>query len=337
MTYFITKQKQYKTKNMSVFVYTETENGKFKKAAFEAASYAKGVADQLKTDAIAITFNAENANDLGNYGIRKVLNLVNSDFSKFNAEAYADVISEAAKANNAKVIVLSQSANAKYLAPLLAVNLKAGYASNVVELPNTDDAFMVKRTAFTNKAFNETSINTDVKIIGVSSNAYGVHENETEIQVENYQTEVAIGEVGVHVESVDKNTDKVSIADAEIVVSGGRGLKGPENWHLIENLAETLGAATACSKPVSDMGWRPHGEHVGQTGKPVATNLYIAIGISGAIQHLAGINASKVKVVINTDPEAPFFKAADYGIVGDAFEVIPKLTEKLKEFKANNA
>jgi len=178
---------------------------------------------------------------------------------------------------------------------------------------------------------------TDVKIIGVSSNAYGVHEDATEATVEDYQTEVRPGDNGIEVQSIDKNTNKVSIADAEIVVSGGRGLKGPENWHLIEDLAETLGAATACSKPVSDMGWRPHGEHVGQTGKPVASNLYIAIGISGAIQHLAGINASKVKVVINNDPEAPFFKAADYGIVGDAFEVIPKLTEKLKEFKANNA
>lgn len=322
---------------MSVLVYTESENGKFKKAAFEAASYAKGIAKQLGTETIAISFNAENANDLGTYGVEKAFNLSNENFSKFNAEAYAEVIAEVAKANDAKVIVLSQSANAKYLAPLLAVHLEAGYTSNVVELPNTEDGFVVKRTAFTNKAFNETAITTDVKIIGVSSNAYGLHEEETDIQVEDYQTNVALSDAGVQVQSVDKNKDKVSIADAEIVVSGGRGLKGPENWHLVEDLAETLGAATACSKPVSDMGWRPHGEHVGQTGKPVASNLYIAIGISGAIQHLAGINASKVKVVINNDAEAPFFKAADYGIVGDAFEVIPKLTEKLKEFKANNA
>lgn len=322
---------------MSVLVYTESENGKFKKAAFEAASYAKGIAKQLGTETIAVSFNAESANDLGTYGVEKGFNLSNENFSKFNAEAYAEVITEIAKANDAKVIVLSQSANAKYLAPILAVHLEAGYASNVVELPNTDNGFVVKRTAFTNKAFNETAITTDVKIIGVSSNAYGLHEDASEIQVEDYETEVALSDSGVQVQSVDKNRDKVSIADAEIVISGGRGLKGPENWHLVEDLAETLGAATACSKPVSDMGWRPHGEHVGQTGKPVASNLYIAIGISGAIQHLAGINASKVKVVINNDPEAPFFKAADYGIVGDAFEVIPKLTEKLKEFKANNA
>ncbi|GGE37087.1 electron transfer flavoprotein subunit alpha/FixB family protein [Psychroflexus planctonicus] len=322
---------------MSVLVYTESENGKFKKAAFEAASYAKGIAKQLGIETFAISFNAENANDLGTYGVEKAFNLSNENFSKFNAEAYAEVIAEVAKAQDAKVIVLSQSANAKYLAPLLAVHLEAGYASNVVELPNTENGFVVKRTAFTNKAFNETAITTDAKIIGVSSNAYGLHEAETDIQVEDYQTNVVLSEAGVQVQSVDKNKDKVSIADAEIVISGGRGLKGPENWHLVEDLAETLGAATACSKPVSDMGWRPHSEHVGQTGKPVASNLYIAIGISGAIQHLAGINASKVKVVINNDAEAPFFKAADYGIVGDAFEVIPKLTEKLKEFKANNA
>jgi electron transfer flavoprotein alpha subunit len=322
---------------MSVLVYTESENGKLKKAALEAASYAKSVADMLGTDAIAISFNAENANDLGNYGISKVKNVSSNDFSKFNVEAYGDVITEVAKSENAEVVILSQSANAKYLAPLLSVNLEAGYASNVVELPKTDNGFVVKRTAFTNKAFNETLINTAVKIIGVSSNAFGLHENNTDVDVEDYKTEVTVNDSGITVESVDKNTDKVSIADAEVVVSGGRGLKGPDNWNLIEDLASTLGAATACSKPVSDMGWRPHSEHVGQTGKPVASNLYIAIGISGAIQHLAGINASKTKVVINTDPEAPFFKAADYGIVGDAFEVVPKLTEKLKEFKANNA
>ncbi|GGE21156.1 electron transfer flavoprotein subunit alpha/FixB family protein [Psychroflexus salis] len=322
---------------MSVLVYTESENGKFKKAALEAASYAKSVADQLNTEAIAISFNAESANDLGAYGISKVKNLANDSFTKFNVEAYAEVISEIAKEENSKVIVISQSANAKYLAPLLAINLEAGYVSNVVELPKVDNEFTVKRTAFTNKAFNITSIHTNVKIIGVSSNAFGVHENQVDIEVVNYETGVVVNNSGITVESVDKNTDKVSIADAEIVVSGGRGLKGPENWNLIEDLASTLGAATACSKPVSDMGWRPHSEHVGQTGKPVASNLYIAIGISGAIQHLAGINASKTKVVVNSDPEAPFFKAADYGIVGDAFEVIPKLTEKLKEFKANNA
>ena len=223
------------------------------------------------------------------------------------------------------------------MAPLVAVNLEAGYVPNVTELPVSTSPFKVKHTVFTNKAFSTTEINTDVKVVGLAKNAFGLKENNTTAASENFAPQLNDGDFSVEVVSVDKATDKVTIADAEIVVSGGRGLKGPENWGMIETLAETLGAATACSKPVSDMGWRPHSEHVGQTGKPVASNLYIAIGISGAIQHLAGINSSKVKVVINNDPEAPFFKAADYGIVGDAFEVVPQLNEKLKEFKAQNA
>ncbi len=322
---------------MSILVYTETENGKFKKASFEVASYAKAIADKTDSKVTAIAVNADDPSELGKYGVSKVLHVNNEELAKFNADSYAAVLTEAAKQELCNTIVLSQSANAKYLAPLLAVNLEAGYASNVVDLPITENGFMVKRTAFTNKAFNETEITTDTKIIGLSTNSFGVHENSLEVEISNFEPTISEESKKVTVESVDKNKDKVSIADAEVVVSGGRGLKGPENWHLVENLADTLNAATACSKPVSDMGWRPHGEHVGQTGKPVATNLYIAIGISGAIQHLAGINASKTKVVINNDPEAPFFKAADYGIVGDAFEVVPKLTEKLKEFKANNA
>jgi len=230
--------------------------------------------------------------------------------------------------------VLSSSTDSKYLAPLAGVALNAAVASNVVALPKSTNPFVVERTAFTNKAFQNTQLNSELKIICVSSNAYGVHESATDLVTEAFTPSVQAG--GVEVISIDKATDKVSIADADIVVSGGRGLKGPENWNLIEDLASVLGAATACSKPVSDMGWRPHSEHVGQTGKPVASNLYIAIGVSGAIQHLAGINSSKVKVVINNDPEAPFFKAADYGIVGDAFEVVPELIEKLKAFKSAN-
>lgn len=322
---------------MSILVYTETENGKLKKSAFEVASYAKAVADQLGEKAVAVTINAESTDELANYGIDKVLEVKNDKLAKFNADAYAETLKNVAQQEGSKVVVLSQSANAKYLAPLLAVDLDAGYASNVTELPQTDGGFTVKRTAFTNKAFNQTSIDTDVKIIGLSNNAFGLKENKSELEKVEFEAQVSDESFGINVESVDKNTDKVSIADAEIVVSGGRGLKGPENWGMIEELAEVLGAATACSKPVSDMGWRPHSEHVGQTGKPVAANLYIAIGISGAIQHLAGVSASKTKVVINNDDEAPFFKAADYGIVGDAFEVVPKLIEKLKEFKANNA
>ncbi|MCO4821144.1 MAG: electron transfer flavoprotein subunit alpha/FixB family protein [Flavobacteriaceae bacterium] len=318
---------------MSVLVYTESEQGKFKKAALEVASYAKAVASQIGTSVTALTFNTKDASELGKYGVDKVLNVTNTN--GFDAKVYADVIKQAAKQENSKILVLSSSADSKYLAPLVAVNLEAGYASNVVEAPSSTSPFTVKRTAFTNKAFNDTEITSEVKIIGVSNNAFGLVENAGSATASDFAPTMT--EATVKVESIDKATDKVSIADAETVVSGGRGLKGPENWGMIEELAEVLGAATACSKPVSDLGWRPHSEHVGQTGKPVASNLYIAIGISGAIQHLAGINASKVKVVINTDPEAPFFKAADYGVVGDAFEVVPQLIEKLKEFKAQNA
>ncbi|WP_417200502.1 electron transfer flavoprotein subunit alpha/FixB family protein [Bizionia sp.] len=317
---------------MSVLVYTESEQGKFKKTALEVASYAKAVAEQMGTTVTAITFNADDTSVLGNHGVDKVLKVTSSELENFNANGYASAISQAAKNEGSKVVILSSSADSKYLAPLLAINLDAGFASNVVEAPSNVSPFTVKRTAFTNKAFNMTTIDTDVKLVGVSKNAYGVKENAASATAEDFSPNIP--ELGVHVDSVDKVTGQVTIADAEIVVSAGRGLKGPENWGMIEELAEVLGAATACSKPVSDLGWRPHGEHVGQTGKPVAANLYIAVGISGAIQHLAGINASKVKVVINTDPEAPFFKAADYGIVGDAFEVVPKLIEKLKEFKA---
>lgn len=317
---------------MSVLVYTESEEGKFKKVALEVASYAKAVANQLGTTVTAITFNAEQVSQLGNYGVDKVLNITNSELKTFNANGYAEAIKQAAEKEGTKVVILSSSANSKYIAPLLAVGLQAGYASNVIEAPSSTSPFTVKRTAFTNKAFETMTINTDVKIVGVSHNAFGLVETTGNASAENFSP--SISNLQVQVESVEKASNKVSIADADIVVSAGRGLKGPENWGMIEELAFVLGAATACSKPVSDLGWRPHSEHVGQTGKPVAANLYIAIGISGAIQHLAGINASKVKVVINNDPEAPFFKAADYGVVGDAFVVVPQLIEKLKTFKA---
>ena len=317
---------------MSVLVYTESEEGTLKKGALEVASYAKAVADQLGTTVTAVSINTNDTTSLGNYGVNKVLNITNTQLDKFSAHGYAAAIKQAAEQESAKVIVVSSSADSKYLSPLLAVHLNAGYASNVVEAPTNTNPFTVKRSAFTNKAFENTQINTDVKIIGVSNNSFGLVENTGSASIEDFSP--SIPNLGVTVESVDKATDKVTIADADTVVSAGRGLKGPENWGMIEELADVLGAATACSKPVSDLGWRPHGEHVGQTGKPVASNLYIAIGISGAIQHLAGINASKVKVVINTDPEAPFFKAADYGVVGDAFQVVPQLIEKLKAFKA---
>ena len=261
----------------------------------------------------------------------------NDTLAGFSAKSYADVIKQAAQKENAKLILLSSTTDSIYLSSLVAVSLEAGYVSNVVGLPVSTVPFQVRRTAFSNKAFTITEMNTDIKVIGLAKNSYGLVENRTAPTEEEFNPSLQDADFGVKVESIEKGSGTVSIADAEIVVSGGRGLKGPENWGLIEDLAHVLGAATACSKPVSDLGWRPHGEHVGQTGKPVATNLYIAIGISGAIQHIAGINASKVKVVINSDPEAPFFKVADYGIVGDAFEIVPQLIEKFKVFKAQNA
>ena len=312
---------------MSVLVYTESENGKFKKAALEVVSYAKAVADQMGTTVTAVAINADENDNLGAYGASKVLSVKDGSLDKFNAKKHAAVIEQAAKNEGAKVVVLSSSANSKYLAPLLAVGLDAGYVSNVVEAPSSTSPFTVKRTAFTNKAFANTEINTDVKIVGLSNNSFGIVEAGGSASVEDFSP--SIPDSGVNVESVDKATDKVSIADAEVVVSGGRGLKGPENWGMIEELADVLGAATACSKPVSDLGWRPHSEHVGQTGKPVASNLYIAVGISGAIQHLAGMKDSKVIVAINKDEEAPIFQVADFGLVDDLFKAVPEIQKKV--------
>lgn len=321
---------------MSLLIYAESADGKLKKVAFELASYAKKVAESLGTTVTAVTVNAGNVSDLSKYGVDKVLKVSNDKLNNFNAKAYADVIKQAAQKESAKVILLSSTTDSLYLAPLVAVSLEAGFASNVVGLPVSTSPFQVKRNAFSNKAFNITEISTDVKVLSLAKNSYGISENASSLTEEDFSPSLNDADFNVKVESVEKTTGKVTIADADIVVSGGRGLKGPENWGILEELATVLGAATACSKPVSDLGWRPHSEHVGQTGKPVATNLYIAVGISGAIQHIAGINSSKVKVVINTDAEAPFFKVADYGIVGDAFDILPRLTQKLKEFKAQN-
>ena len=317
---------------MSVIIYAESENGKIKKSAFELASYGYEIASEMNVPLIAVTFNQDEVESLGTYGIEKVIKFKGPSISNFTALQYAENIASIAKENEAKIIILSSSANAKYLAPKLSINLSAGYASNVISLPEKLQPLTVKRSCFTNKAFNICSLSNEINIVGLSNNSYEIKENPKSIEI--IEKNSSFTKTTLKVEKLEKSSGKVTIADADIVVSGGRGLKGPENWHLIEDLADTLGGATACSKPVSDMGWRPHSEHVGQTGKPVASNLYIAIGVSGAIQHLAGVNSSKVKVVINNDPEAPFFKAADYGIVGDAFEVIPQLTKKLKEFKS---
>jgi electron transfer flavoprotein alpha subunit len=319
---------------MSILIYAESAEGKFKKVAFELASYAKKVAEMMGTTVTAVTVNAGDVSALSKYGVDKVLKVTNDKLASFNAKAYADVVKQAAQKEGTKVVILSSTTDSLYLAPLVAVGLNAGYASNVVALPESTSPFTVKRNAFSNKAFNITEVTTDVKVLGIAKNSYGVFESASSATEEDFTPSLNDADFSVKIESVEKVTGKVTIADAEIVVSAGRGMKGPENWGMIEELASVLGAATACSKPVSDLGWRPHSEHVGQTGKPVAANLYIAIGISGAIQHIAGINSSKVKVVINPDADAPFFKVADYGVVGDAFQVIPQLIEKLKAFKA---
>lgn len=319
---------------MSVLIYAESHNGKFKKTAFELASYAKKIASTLNETVTAVVFGEANTAELAQFGVDAVFQIKETSIASFNAKNYADAIVEVAKKESASIVVLSTTTDSQYIAGLVSVGISGGFVSNVVDLPISTTPFQVKRTAFSNKAFSVVEVSTPVKVLTLAKNSFGIIDNPSALQVTEFVPAVAAN--SVKVVSVESASGKVSIADAEIVVSGGRGLKGPENWGLIENLASVLGAATACSKPVSDLGWRPHGEHVGQTGKPVASNLYIAIGISGAIQHIAGINSSKVKVVINTDPEAPFFKVADYGIVGDAFQVVPQLTEKLKEFKAKN-
>ena len=322
---------------MSILIYAESAEGKIKKVALELASYAKKVASYMGTTVTAVTINNSDNSALATYGVDKVLNVSNDKLNNFSAKAYADVIAQAAKKEGTQIVLVSSSTDSLYLAPLVAVALEAGYASNVVALPVSTSPFQVKRTAFSNKAFNITEISTPVKVLGIAKNSFGLVEDAVAMTEEAFAPSLNDADFGIKVENVEKVTGKVTIADAEIVVSAGRGMKGPENWGMIEELASVLGAATACSKPVSDIGWRPHSEHVGQTGKPVASNLYIAVGISGAIQHIAGINSSKVKVVINTDPEAPFFKVADYGVVGDAFTVVPQLIEKLKAFKASNS
>lgn len=319
---------------MAVLAYIETNKSKPKKNSFEIISYARGLADQLATELIVLSFNIDDTTQLSNYGPDKILNINDDKLSDFNIQKYADIIAQACKSLSIDTIIIGGSADSKYLAPSLSVKTNSSYVSNVVELPSSLDPFTLKRSTYSNKAFSDTTVKNEKKLIGIYNNSFGIVEKKSD--PESISIDFTIPDSTLTTESVEHGLGDISIADADIVVSAGRGLKGPENWNIIEDLAKTLGAATACSKPVSDMGWRPHSEHVGQTGKPVATNLYIAIGISGAIQHLAGVSSSKVKVVINTDPEAPFFKAADYGIIGDAFDVVPKLNEKLKAFKAGN-
>jgi electron transfer flavoprotein alpha subunit len=324
---------------MPVLIYAENAGGQFKKSAFEAVSYARAIADQLNTSLTAISIGdvtADHLASLGKYGVDTILNVSNAKLKQFINQAYASVIAEAAKKENAEVVVLSNSFSGRGLAPRIGVKLEAGVADGAVALPEiSGDKFTVKKTAFSGKAFAIVQLTSANKVIALIPNSYKVVEKPAAGKIEDFNAEVKDSDFKAMIKEIVQSTDKVSLPDAEIVVSGGRGLKGPENWGMIEELATLLGAATACSKPVSDAGWRPHSEHVGQTGIAVSPNLYIAVGISGAIQHLAGVSSSKVIVVINKDPEAPFFKVADYGIVGDAFEVVPKLIAAVKEYKAS--
>ena len=325
----------FKFENRSVLVFAEQSEGKFKKTALEVVSYGRELANTQGSELVVLTINKEDTEVLAHYGADRVLLVKDDRLKSFSARAYADCISQAVAHAGADTAIIDSSSDGLYLAPILAVKLDASYASNVVAQPESLEPFRVKRNAFSSKGYNFTEIHSKVKVIGLAKNSFGLKEVKTTPAVETFTPDLKDEDFAVKATSTDKTVGKVTIADADVVVSGGRGLKGPENWGMIEELAEVLRAPTACSKPVSDLGWRPHSEHVGQTGKPVSSNLYIAIGISGAIQHLAGVNSSKVKVAINIDPEAPFFKAADYGVVGDAFEVVPELISKLKEFKAS--
>lgn len=318
---------------MSVLVFLDQSEGQIKKSSFEAACYAAKVAEQLGSSAEAIVLGnvSDDLTSIGNYGIKKVHTVKNDALDHFDAQVFTKVIAEAATSLGAKLIIFSNNFNGKAIAPRLSVRLKAGLVSGAVALPDTANGFTVKKTVFSGKAFANINITTDVKIIGLNPNSYSITTADAKAEVAEFAATVDASKV--QVTATDKVEGEIPLTEAEIVVSGGRGLKGPENWALVTDLAKLLGAATACSRPVSDSDWRPHHEHVGQTGLAIAPNLYIAIGISGAIQHLAGVNRSKVIVVINKDPEAPFFKAADYGIVGDAFEVMPKIIDAVKKLK----
>lgn len=318
---------------MSVLVFIDQSEGHIKKSSFEAASYAAQTADKLGTtaDAIVLGTVSDDLAALGNYGIKKVYTVADAALNNFDAQVYAKVLSQAAEASGADVIVFSNNTTGKAVAPRLSVRLKAGLVSGAVALPDTSNGFIVKKSVFSGKAFANIAVSSAKKIIGLNPNSFSV--TTTGGTAEVAPLSVSVDAAKVEVAAVNKVSGEVPLSEADIVVSGGRGLKGPENWGLVTELAQLLGAATACSRPVADIHWRPHHEHVGQTGLAIAPNLYIAIGISGAIQHLAGVNRSKVIVVINKDPEAPFFKAADYGIVGDAFEVVPKIIDAVKKLK----
>lgn len=319
---------------MSVLVFIDQSEGHIKKSSLEAAAYASKIAEQTGTVANGVVLGkvSDDLSSLGKYGLKTIFHVDDDKLNQLDDEVYTAVLASVVKSSESNVIVFSNNFNGKAVAPRLSARLQAGLVVGAVGLPDTSNGFVVKKSVFSGKAFANIEIKTGIKIISLNANAYNVVTQEGSASVEKISPEVPARKVTV--KGVEVLKGEVPLAEAEIVVSGGRGLKGPENWGLVTDLAQALGAATACSRPVSDSGWRPHHEHVGQTGLAVAPNLYIAVGISGAIQHLAGVNRSKVIVVINKDPEAPFFKAADYGIVGDAFEVVPKITEAVKKLKS---
>ncbi len=321
---------------MSVLVFTENWDGKFKKLSFELASYASKVAEMLNTNAVALSIGNVDESELkklGGYGVKKVISINNDALKNLDNQAYTSVIAEIAQKEGSKVIVLSNNNTGKGLAPRLSVRLKAAIGAGVSQLPLSVSPFTVYKRAFSGNAFAHLALKTDVKIITLAQNSFELVETANSATVENTTVQVDGSLVKTQVKDIQKQTGKILINDAEIVVSGGRGMKSADNWGPLVELADLLGAATACSRPVSDEGWRSHEEHTGQTGKIIAPNLYFAIGISGATQHIAGVSSSKFIVAINTDKDAPIFGAAQYGIIGDASKVLPKLVEAVKEAK----
>jgi electron transfer flavoprotein alpha subunit len=321
---------------MSVLVYAESSKGRIKKSSLEAVNYGKRIAQQLGTTVCAAIASNEDTTDLAKAGANKILKLTNEKLSNANGTYLTAALEQAVKAENAKVVIFAHDFTGKEVAPRLAAKLKAGMVAGAVGNASLNgDALEVKRNVFSGKATAVYSIHSAIKIISVLPNSFAVELNDNQAETAELTVDLSNIHSPIIVKEVKKVTAELNLPDAELVVSAGRGLKGPENWGMVEELAKELGAATACSRPVADMHWRPHHEHVGQTGVAIRPNLYIAIGISGAIQHLAGVNGSKTIVVINSDKEAPFFKSADYGIVGDAFEIVPKLVTAVKNFKAN--